>query len=332
MVVTYLLTFLLSFFLSLYGTPLARNAALRYGIIDKPDGKLKTQVAPVPYLGGLAVFLSFLLSCGLVYEFSKEVLGLLLAQSLIVLLGLIDDFGVLSARNKLIGQLIACFILIKAGIMIKIEFLPYWLAALFSILWILAITNGFNLIDVMDGLSTGIAFFCSVFFFIIAQVNDRPMIAVLTIALAGSLLGFLKYNFDPAKIYLGDTGSMFIGLTLGSLALIGSYSEINKLGYLTPLVILGLPIFDTCLVSYIRFIRGHSIFIGSSDHFALRLRKWALTKRQTVIASYGVTIMLGIVGLFMIFTTSYNSLIILFSVILAFLLVALFLKQIDMGL
>ena len=332
MILTYILTFFLSFLLSLYGTPIARKAAFQYGIVDKPDNMLKIQKEPVPYLGGLSIYLAFLLSLSFTFDFSKEVLGIILAGTIILLLGLIDDFGVLSPRNKFIGQFFAAFILIKAGIMINVVALPMWLAMVFTFLWIVGITNGFNIIDVMDGLSTGIAFWASVFFFIVAILNGKIMIATLTISLAGGLLGFLWYNFEPAKIYLGDAGSMFIGITLGSLAMTGSYSNVNNVGFIAPLLILGLPIFDTFLVMYIRFLRGQSVFKGSSDHFALRLRKWAFSKKTTVIISYCVTILLGIMALIMINTSNTVALAIFFAIILIFLFIAYYLKKIDMGL
>lgn len=331
MIIKYILTFFLSFFLSIYGTPIARKAALDYGIVDKPDGKLKTQKEPTPYLGGLSIYLAFLLSLSFTFDFNKEVLGIILAGTIILLLGLIDDFGVLTPRNKFIGQFIAAFILIKAGVMITVVSLPQWLAISLTFLWIVGITNGFNIIDVMDGLSTGIAFWASIFFFIVATLNGKTMIATMTLALAGSLLGFLRYNFEPAKIYLGDAGSMFIGMILGSLAMSGSYSYLNQVGFLSPLIILGLPIFDTFLVMYIRFLRGQSVFKGSSDHFALRLRKWVFSKNTTVIISYGVTVFLGIMAITMTFVSNSIALAIFFGTILLFLFTAYFLKKIDMG-
>ncbi|OGL39514.1 MAG: hypothetical protein A3C43_08150 [Candidatus Schekmanbacteria bacterium RIFCSPHIGHO2_02_FULL_38_11] len=332
MIVTYILTFFLSFFLSIYGTPIARKAATQYGIVDKPDGNLKTHQEPVPYLGGLSIYLAFLLSLSFTFDFNKEVLGIILAGTIIVLLGLIDDFGVLSPRNKFIGQFIATFILIKAGVMITVVALPHWLAIALTFFWIVGITNGFNIIDIMDGLSTGIAFWVSIFFFIVAVLNEKTMIATLTMALAGSLLGFLWYNFEPAKIYLGDAGSMFIGMILGSLAMTGSYSDVNHVGFIAPLIILGLPIFDTFLVMYIRFLRGQSVFKGSSDHFALRLRKWVFSKKATVIVSYGVTVLLGIMAIIMIHSSNSVALSIFSGVILLFLVTAYFLKKVDMGL
>ncbi|MBI5375473.1 MAG: undecaprenyl/decaprenyl-phosphate alpha-N-acetylglucosaminyl 1-phosphate transferase [Candidatus Schekmanbacteria bacterium] len=329
MVLYFLLTFVLSFLLSIYGTPVAMKAATKFGIIDKPDGKLKTQGKPVPYLGGLSVYLSFLLSIGMTLGFSREVLGMVLSGTIVLLLGLIDDLGALSPGVKFIGQLIAIFVLIKSGVMISVVILPYWLCVLFTILWIVGITNGFNLIDIMDGLSAGTAFFASIFFFIISIINNNLSTATISAALAGSLLGFLYFNFEPARIYLGDTGSMFIGLTLGTLAMTGKYSTHNQVGFLAPLIALGVPIFDTFLVSYIRALRRRSIFIGSRDHFAIRLRHWALSVKSTVLLSYGVAVILGIIGILITYTDNMTSLSIVSVILLAFILITYWLKKID---
>jgi UDP-GlcNAc:undecaprenyl-phosphate GlcNAc-1-phosphate transferase len=326
----YFLTFALAFFLSLYLTPLVRKAALQFGIVDKPDGKLKQQRSPVAYLGGLAIYLSFLMSLALTFSFDKEVLGLLLAGTIIVVLGLIDDFGVLSPVVKLCGQCIAVFALIRSGIYIKLEFIPWYVAFPLSFFWLIGIINAFNIIDVMDGLSSGVAFTCSLTLFVVGVLNGSIVIAIMAIALGGSLLGFLRYNFEPAKIYLGDTGSMFIGMMMGSLAMIGNYTSNNIIACLAPVIILGVPIFDTFFVTYIRWRRGMTIITGSPDHFALRLRKWRLSTRQTVIASYFISAMLGCAALFMMKVSGCGALLIIIILISIALLTGYFLKKIDM--
>jgi len=326
----YFLTFALAFSLSLYLTPLVRKAALQFGIVDKPDGKLKQQRSPVAYLGGLAIYLSFLMSLALTFSFDQEVLGLLLAGTIIVVLGLIDDFGVLSPAVKLCGQCIAVFALIRSGIYIKLEFIPWYVAFPLSFFWLIGIINAFNIIDVMDGLSSGVAFTCSLTLFVVGVLNGSIVIAIMAIALGGSLLGFLRYNFEPAKIYLGDTGSMFIGMMMGSLAMIGNYTSKNIIACLAPVIILGVPIFDTFFVTYIRWRRGMTIISGSPDHFALRLRKWRLSTRQTVIASYFISAMLGCAALFMMKVFVYSALLIIIILISIALLTGYFLKKIDM--
>ena len=328
----YCCTFILAFFLSSYLTPVVRKAALQFGIVDKPDGKLKTHSDPVAYLGGVAIYLSFLISLALTFSFDKEVLGLLLAGTIIVVLGLIDDFGVLTPSVKLFGQSVAIFVLLRSGIYIKLTFLPWYCSFPLSFLWLLGIINAFNIIDVMDGLSSGVAFICSIIIFILGIWNNSIIIAIMSISLGGSVLGFMRYNFEPAKIYLGDTGSMFIGMMMGALAMIGNYTSKNVVSCLAPVIILGLPIFDTLFVMYIRWRRGMAVIAGSPDHFALRLRKWKLSTKQTVIVSYLITALLGSTALLMTQVTNYAALWIVLVLITMALLIAYLLKKIDMTL
>jgi UDP-GlcNAc:undecaprenyl-phosphate GlcNAc-1-phosphate transferase len=307
----YIFIFILALCTCLYITPIVMEAAITYDIVDKPDGNLKNHQRPVAYLGGIAIYLSFLATLALTFDFSREVLGLLLAATIVILLGIIDDLKPLGPKVKLLGQIIAIFVLIKCGIYIQIAIIPDWLGlsvpsqelgdALLGIgmtfFWMLAVINAFNIIDIMDGLSAGIGLIASLVLFVIAIINSHFMMAVMSLALVGSLLGFLRYNFQPAKIYLGDAGSMFIGLMLGTLAMIGVYTEQNHVGYLAPLVILGVPLYDTMLVMYLRWRKGMSVIHGSPDHFALRLRKSGLTTRQTVLSAYAVGLILAVAAL-----------------------------------
>ncbi len=324
---------MLSLGLSLYITPIVRKGALLYDIVDRPDGKLKNHKDSVAYLGGVAVYLAVLLTLALTFDLSREILGILLSGTIIVILGIIDDFKVLPPKIKFIGQAIAAFVLIKSGIYIKLVFLPLWLNLILSFLWLMVITNAFNIIDVMDGLATGIGCLVSIILFIVAIINHNGLIAILTIALAGSLLGFLRYNFEPAKIYLGDTGSLFIGLLLGALSMIGSYTQNNMIACFSPVIILGIPIFDTVFVIYIRWRRGIPIIYGSPDHFALRLRKWRFSTIQTVILSYAASLILGLLAIAMLLLPSnLAALGIMLVSILGGISLAVFLKRINMSL
>jgi len=307
-----------------------RQAALRFGIVDRPDGRLKNQAEPVPYLGGLAVYIAFLVTLAFTFTFDREVLGLLLGGTLLLLLGLVDDFGVLSPKVKLMGQFLAAFVMVKAGIKVQIVFLPDLVNIILSAFWIVAVTNAFNIIDIMDGLAAGVASVCCLVLSYVAIVNGRPVIAMMTLSLAGAMIGFLRYNFSPAKIYLGDTGSLFIGCMIASICLIGSYTAHNRIGILIPVVVLGVPLFDMLFVSYIRWRRGMSILLGSPDHFALRLRKWRLTTRQTVLCSYGLSALLGVAGILMLYASDLQALMILAGITLFGLGLGYFLKKIDM--
>src|SRR4030043_1968621 len=169
----YIFTFSLSLILSLYLTPVMRRAALQFGIVDRPDGRLKKHKKPMPYLGGIAIYLSFLLALAFSFEFNQEVLGLLLAGTIVVLLGLIDDLGFLKPWVKFTGQMIAVLVLVRSGIFIKLVFLPTYVSIPVTFLWLIGITNAFNIIDVMDGLSTGVAFFACLALFTVALLNGK---------------------------------------------------------------------------------------------------------------------------------------------------------------
>lgn len=290
-------TFFLGLLIALYGVPIARQAALKYGIVDAPDGQLKHQKEPVPYFGGLAIYLAFLISLAFTFEFRHDVLGIILGGTIVVMLGLIDDFGVLTPWTKLIGQLLAVFVLIKSGIRIEIAAFPDWVDLLLTVFWMVGLINAFNLLDIMDGLSAGVGAVSATALLIAALLQGDQTIAFMLAALIGSLLGFLKYNWQPARIYMGDTGAMFIGLLLGAMAMIGKYPSDHPLSLLTPVFILGIPIFDTLFVMWIRYQRGLPIFWGSPDHIAIRLRHWGMPVPQIVLVSYLWTAMIGGIGL-----------------------------------
>src|SRR5438093_2431347 len=277
--------FILSFFFALCLTPLMRKAALQLDIVDRPDGKLKAHTDTVPYLGGIAVYTAFLFTVGILSDFGQETLGLLLSGSIALMVGLIDDFGVLTPYQKLLGQMLAALVLIKSGIYIKLEFLPIWLAIPLTVLWILAVTNALNIIDILDGLAAGISVIAALSIAIANFMAGRYAVAFLSLVLAGATLGFLRHNFYPAKIYLGDAGSLFIGFMLAALSMNAGYTRANLLAVLSPILILGIPLFDLMLVMWIRWRNGIPVMKGSTDHFALRLRR-LLSVRETAVTAY----------------------------------------------
>ncbi len=328
---TYLLclTFALSLLLSLYGVPIARQAALKFGIVDAPDGHLKHQKEPVPYFGGLAIYLAFLMSLAFTFEFRQDVLGIILGGTIVVMLGLIDDFGVLTPTTKLIGQLLAVFVLIKSGIRIQIAALPEWLDLTLTVFWMVGLINAFNLLDIMDGLSAGVGTLSAAGLLIAALLQGDQVVAFMLAALIGSLVGFLKYNWQPARIYMGDTGAMFIGLLLGAMAMIGKYPSDHPVSLLTPVFILGIPIFDTLFVMYIRYQRGLPIFWGSPDHIAIRLRHWGMSVQQVVLVSYAATGVVGGVGLMLMMVDHQVAWMLCLGTIGALLTATLTLKRIE---
>ena len=271
---------LLAATLSLYLAPVLIRAALRYGIVDRPSTALKQHKEPVPYLGGLVVFVAFLLALALTFPFEPRVLAILLAASLVVAVGLVDDLGTLTPKDKLIGQIIAALVLVKAGVKIEIEVWPFPLDEILSVLWMVTCMNALNIVDVSDGLATSTGLVGSLGAFGVALVNGEAMIATMAAALFGALAGFLVFNRQPARMYLGDTGSMLIGALLGALAMIGRYSETNQVSaFFVPLALLGVPLFDLVLVIVARLLAGRPIYHGSRDHFAVRLKDHGLSAR-----------------------------------------------------
>lgn len=289
----YSAAFVISLLSGLYWTPVMGRAARQLGIVDKPDGNLKSQRDPVPYLGGLAVFVSFLVGVGLFTSFEQETLGLLLSGTIMLMVGLIDDFGAMTPRQKLLGQTLAAMVLIKSGIFIKLEFLPLMVAIPLTVLWILSVTNAFNIIDVMDGLAGGVGCLAALIIAIANFMVGRDSIALLSIVLGGAILGFLKTNFHPARIYLGDSGSLFIGFMLAALSMNAGYTRFNLIAAISPALILGVPLFDLVFVMYVRWKKGVPVMKGSPDHFALRLQRCRLSVPETAVVSYVITAILG---------------------------------------
>ncbi len=271
-----------SFLLSVSFTPICRYFAFKYNIIDRPMG-LKKHSKPIPYLGGVAIFLSsipLILAYLLIKNiYSSNIIGILISITIILILGLWDDIKMLNPYTKLVIQSFAIIVLILSGVYIKIIYLPIWFNIALTFLWILGITNAINLIDIKDGLAGSITFIASMTFFFIALGNNYQFIIMLSGGLAGAILGFLIYNYPPAKIFMGDAGSEFIGFLLSIISIQISYTTVNKIALFAPLLILGLPIYDTIFVIIIRLLHRQNPLHGSPDHVAIRLNKMGMENR-----------------------------------------------------
>jgi len=321
----------LAFLLALWAVPQAMRAALTFGVVDAPDGNLKHQAAPVPYLGGLAVFAAFLLAYGMIFDLNAEVLALLLASSIVAMVGLIDDFGVLTPLAKVMGQLIAVFVLLRAGISVHVVMLPWWVRILVTVVWLVALSNAFNLIDIMDGLAGGVGVIAAIFLLAVAIIDGRWVVAALTAVLIGALLGFLRFNFAPAQIYLGDCGSLFTGMTLGALAMVMEYTRSNPFGWLAPVYILAIPLIDTVYVSILRLRAGKKIYHGSPDHFPLRLRRrLGGSTPRTVLVIYAASVVLGGCGLLVMWLSPAATLWLTAGVAVAVVVVLAWLARVPM--
>lgn len=275
-------------------TPAARAAAILFDVIDRPHSTVKTHKEPVPYLGGAAIFLAFamtLLWVRVLTSFPTGTLrslrGILFGGFLIFLLGLLDDakHQGLHYRTKFFFQLLAALVVMAFGVRIRfVE--PDWLAAALSILWIVGITNAVNLIDIMDGLASAIVGVAALAFLLISLPTEEIYVNFAAAALAGSVIGFLPFNLSRnLKIFMGDSGSLFLGFVVSVLALGTSYEGPTDLSVFAPILILAIPIFDTLAVFILRIRRGMSPFLGSKDHYALRLEALGWSRPRILVFS-----------------------------------------------
>ncbi len=323
-----ILTFLLSLALTLYGTPLAQRAANRYNILDYPDGILKRHRKPVPYMGGVVIYFAFISPVSLLWNFDRQILGILFAGSILLIVGLFDDLKAMTPGIKFLFQIISTYILIKSGIHIDLVFFPDWLDIVLSFIWIVSIINAFNIIDILDGFAASVGLLAALTIFVISLYNQNFLISILTLSMAAALMGFLKFNWEQAEIYLGDSGSMFLGLVFGSFAIMGDYTQYNDLAFLSGLFILAIPIFDTAYVIILRLLHGRSPFFGSPDHFALRLKKkFNLSVAKTVCIIFMIQLALSAIVIFNFFAAPLVSIVSAVVIFLFFLSFGLWLAR-----
>jgi UDP-GlcNAc:undecaprenyl-phosphate/decaprenyl-phosphate GlcNAc-1-phosphate transferase len=303
-------------------TPFVVWIATRLRILAQPGGR-HIHLAPIPRLGGIAIYTAFVAavlaglpvnrSIGVAVEahnilvtipfspaFDWPVIGVLIGATIITIVGILDDVRGISPTEKLFGQLVAAVIPLAFGIGMDVLTNPFGgmvflgpFGAALTVLWLVALCNVMNLIDGIDGLATGIASIAAVTVFIASYGRGDAATAILAVALIGATLGFLPFNFNPARIFLGDTGSMLLGYLLGSLSLLGTYKSYTALSLLVPLVALGVPVMDTALAIFRRWRTRRPIFEADTQHLHHRLLQRGLTQRQTAVVLYLVTGILG---------------------------------------
>ena len=309
---TYILSFIFALILSFILTPLAKFLSFKLNILDQP-GHRKIHDKPIPLMGGLVVFLSFIIVLWFSGIASRELVGISVVGLIFIIFGLLDDAGInIRARYKIWSHLAIAFLFIAlTGIsfdLFKIDIINWALTACF----ITFMTNSMNMLDGMDGLVAGITFLASLFFCILALNSGLPELALITLVLAGAALGFLKYNFNPASIFLGEAGSTFIGFILAvisldlkifklwGVALILNIPRLQFVSFIVPLIILGIPIFDTIFVFANRIFHRIKMSTPGKDHSHHRINLMGLSQKATVLALYGVQIILGAIALAMV--------------------------------
>ncbi len=322
MTVVFFAIFCLSLLFSFVLTRYVRDVASRRGWVAVPSHERHLHSTPLPRLGGVAIFISFSLSMvaaavmgslipHLHSAFSPKTLLIILGPaSIVFLLGVYDDLHPVGPYVKFAVQTLAASVLFMGGLRIlniPVLFgehqLPWFVGLPVTILWVLAITNAFNLIDGLDGLAAGSALFSTLVAFAVALLNGYSLVTVMTIALAGAILGFLRFNFNPATIFLGDSGSLFIGFLLSALALAGAQKAPTIVAVAIPVVSFGLPILETSLSILRRLISGRPLFTADREHIHHKLLQHGLTHRQVVIVLYGVSAVFALLSLFLLWPT-----------------------------
>lgn len=298
----YLKLFTLALLTAFVLTPPVRRLALSVGAVDRPAAR-KVHTEPKPYLGGVAIYLAFFAAMAWSVGFgSRTMQGILIGATLILLIGVVDDLRSLRPAVKFAGQILAAVVLVWFDV--KIEWLtnpfggmiilPSWLVPVLTVFWIVAVINVVNLIDGLDGLAAGISTIAAVTLLMAALMAGQHTVVLMTAALAGAALGFLPHNFNPAKIFMGDGGSMFLGFLLAAVSVEGTLKSAATAALVIPVLALGLPMFDTALAIVRRTANGRPFHEADRGHLHHRLMQMGLSHRDTVLVMWVVSGWLGI--------------------------------------
>ena len=308
-----LITFILAFVVTFATTPFVKKLAFKIGAVDVPKDNRRMHKKPTARLGGLAIFLGFIISVLLFAKLDKTLIGLLLGCSIIVILGIFDDIYALSAKFKLLIQIVAALCPILMGVRIDFVRVPSfiseynyiglgWWAVPITLIWIIAITNATNLLDGLDGLACGVSSISALTLLCIAIIVGEPAVAFVTSALAGACFGFLPYNFNPAKLFMGDTGALFLGFVLATISVQGLFKGYAVISIAVPILVLGLPIFDT-VAAILRRLKNHQpIMSPDRGHLHHRLIDAGFSQKRAVSIIYILCLILCILAVGLIAT------------------------------
>lgn len=302
---------LTSFLISLLATPIIIKVAHHVGAIDVPTDERRVHKSPIPRLGGLAIFISVMISLLIFIDLpTTKLLGIVIGSLIIVLMGFIDDIQPIKAKYKLMVQILAAFVLIFSGIRItgissffnleQTIYLDGALGLIISVLWIVGITNTLNLIDGLDGLAGGVASISALTLAYVAFVNGRIEITVITLIIAGASIGFLPYNFNPARIFMGDTGALFLGFILAAISIEGTLKSAAAIAFFAPVLALGIPIFDTFFSIVRRLAKGQHPFEADKGHLHHRILEMGFGQKRTVLTLYLINTLLGVGGILLL--------------------------------
>lgn len=301
-----LMPFIVATIISLVMTPIIRKYLIKYGIVDIPKDNRRMHKKPIPVAGGIAIYIATIISVIIFVGLNKSTIALIAGSTIIVVSGIIDDARGLSPKAKVLFQILAGICLVLGDVKIDFFTNPFnsqeqlidlaWFSIPVTIFWVTGITNTINLIDGLDGLAAGVSMICSLSLMFIAFRFWNFGVAAIAAILAGSCLGFLPYNFNPAKIFMGDTGALFLGFVLSFISIEGVMKSAVAITIFLPVLILGVPIFDTTFAMVRRKLSGRSIASADKGHLHHRLLEMGLSQRQTVVVLYTISIVFGIVS------------------------------------
>ena len=337
-----ILTFVVAFAFSFASTPIVYRLAYRVGAIDVPKDGRRMHKKPIPRLGGLAIIFGFAVSICCFAHFSRALIATLCGAFIIAVMGIIDDCKNLSAKLKFLIQIAAALVVIIGG-NIRITVLtnpnifssdpyivlPWWLSISTTVIWIVFITNAVNFIDGLDGLAAGVSAILSVRLVFIALIIQEYSEAIIGLALMGACFGFLPFNFNPAKIFMGDTGSTFLGFMLATLSIQGVFKSYAIITFAVPLLILGLPLFDALFAMIRRIWKGQSPMVADRGHLHHRLIDMGFSQKQTVFILYAISAVLGITAVVLAESGTLRALILIFGVLIFMLIESMTVKTIN---
>lgn len=296
-----------AFVVALMLTPIAIRLAKKYGFIDIPKDERRMHKKPIPVSGGIAMYAATMIGILLFIDINREIISLMIGSTIIVACGLIDDKTEMKPKTKLLFQVLASVIMVVGGSRVEFFTNPFpigetviflgLLSIPITIFWIVGITNTVNLIDGLDGLAAGVSLICSVSLMIIANDFGYTNVSIIAALLAGACLGFLPYNFNPAKIFMGDTGALFLGFMLSYISVEGIMKSAAALTIIVPVLILGVPVFDTTFAMVRRKLSGKKIMQADKGHLHHRLLALGLTQKQTVLILYAISVIFGLLAI-----------------------------------
>lgn len=316
-----------SLIIAFIATPYIKKLAEKIGAVDAPDQR-KVHTRIMPRMGGLAIYLGYLVSFLLFVPYTKEMLGIFIGGTIVMFVGMLDDRFQLSAKWKLVGQLVGtAVVVIPFSLKIGVVNLPYsgfidfsegwlaWLAIPITIFWIVGVTNSVNLIDGLDGLSAGVSAIAMATMAVVALMKQDMAVATYCFVVLGAILGFLYFNFHPARIFMGDTGSLFLGFNLAALSVMG-FKEALFVSFIVPIVVLGVPLWDTFFAIVRRIVNKKPISSPDKGHLHHCLLKMGLSHRTTVLTIYLISIFFGTIAIVLSKTTELWTTIIIIAALL----------------